>query len=366
MGNERTEKSITNKRIMNTIELTKDPAVPFDKSNLISGKNKIAQRVSYPRSQGEIKFFGNPSKDVVYHEGYLGYLSKAWCNHYSVVIRPDDIWFMILNELTAEISKSPDQYSSMFTKTPGEKSMLLVRTNNPETINPELIIDILKDMVPTKVDDFMPKFSTSTKMCNLAMNVAFCDMVSPYYSYGTLLCGIPKVKVEGTVVDWNLMLVKLETLTNLFKGNLNIYLKRCLGVVSDLILATKNLDSNHFKKMVKLEMCGSGSQYEMSGWIMHLINCKNFKQKTQLEGLPPHFTHMDYTNIETQRKFSLYCGLFYSKVDAEFLVPEYDAFRFEILPEKKVKEKVEYVVVKGENSEPQGLIYAPYIPKYRS
>jgi hypothetical protein len=38
---------------------------------------------------------------------------------------------------------------------------------------------------------------------------------------------------------------------------------------------------------------------------------------------------MDYTNLDTNRKFTLYCGLFYSNIENDFLIPTYDAIRVE-------------------------------------
>jgi hypothetical protein len=324
---------------MKTFELTKDTVIPFSNERVENRKREIARRVSYPKDQGQIKFFGNPQSDVVYHEGFFGYLSTAWSNHYSIVLRPSDLWFVILNELTAVVAKTPQAYSNLFTKKPSGKQLILVPTDTVETISPELVVDALKSYVPTKVDDFLPEFSTSNSMCNLAMNVAFCDMVSPYYSYGTFMCGFPKVRIEGTKDDWALIQDKLNILSGLFSGNLSAYLKRCLNVVENIVSATKEGNATLFKNMVKLQKCGSGSQYEMSGWIMQLLyKCDH---PTQLEGLPPHYTHMDYTNMETERKFSLYCGVFYSTIDGDFLLPEYDAFRFEILEQPKAKSKDE-------------------------
>ena len=79
--------------------------------------------------------------------------------------------------------------------------------------------------------------------------------------------------------------------------------------------------------MISLRPCGSGSQYEVSGWILNLLyDNPGIKQ---IEGLPPHMAKMDYTNLDTDRKFTLYCGLFYSNIENSFLIPEYDAIRVE-------------------------------------
>jgi hypothetical protein len=354
---------------MITIELLKNlTPQPFKDHN--KKPYNIADRVK--ENVNDVKFFGKP-EDVIYHEGYLGYLSKAWANHYSVVLKPDDIWYMVLGELTQAIAKDPETYSGLFTKTPGEKKLIAVPTTSVEEIDPSLVIDLLKTKVPSKVDDFLPKFSTATLMSTLAMNVAFCDLVSPYYSYGTFLCGIPSIQVDGTKEDWGLVKVKLNVIRELFSGSLRTYLDRCYGVVEDI---TREMDSSsareYFNKMVNLQPCGSGSQQEMSGWIMRLFNKKNFDRPTQLEGLPPHMAKMDYTNLDTNRTFSLYCGLFYSYIENGFLLPNYDAFRVETTDGMNKKEKtsvtelgMEFVSIPVVSEFKPGIVYAPYVPRIK-
>jgi hypothetical protein len=87
-------------------------------------------------------------------------------------------------------------------------------------------------------------------------------------------------------------------------------------------------DTDHLGKMVSLERCGSGSQYEMSGWIMKLIF--KSKSKVQLEGLPPHIVSMKYKNMDTGREFKLFCGLTESRMDEDFLVPDYGSYVVEL------------------------------------
>lgn len=302
-----------------------DPTLTFKPFNMeYETPQKIFRRAGTDKSN--VSFFsGNPS-NAIYHAGYLAYLSKAWKNHCSVVLAPDNIWYMILCELTTVIAKSPKEYSHLFTTSPDSKQLIAVSTNDISSIDPELIIKLLREYVPTKVDNFLPKFSTSTLMSTLAMNVAFCDMVSPYYSYGTYCCGIPSIRIDGTVEDWTLVQEKLTSLLEVFSGALNKYISKCLFQITQLIIACENHDEYFFKKMVKLESCGSGSQYEMDGWIMQFLVDS---EKTLLEGLPPHMSKMDYTNLDTNRTFSLFSGVFYSEIKNGFLIPRFDAFKFE-------------------------------------
>jgi len=316
---------------MKTIEIEeKKKIIPFTDKEKVSGLIEISKRIQ----SKNIKLFNPPkTEDFVYHEGYLGYLSKAWGNHYSVVLRPDDVWFMILNELSTAIAKNSSWYATLFTKTPETKQLVLTLADDVESINPASVVDALKDRVPSKVDDFIPKFSTSTPNSIMAMNVAFCDLVSPFYSYGTYLCGIPSIRVEGNREDWELAQLKLQLLSELFnKDDLQTYLQRCLYIVnniSDALDGKKSVD--FFKRMVRVTKCGSGHQFEMDGWILQLLNKIDFIRPIQLEGLPPLMSNIKYFNVETKRMFILYCGLFYSNIVDGFMIPEYESARVEVI-----------------------------------
>ena len=265
-----------------------------------------------------------PKDTFTVHGGLMGYLSLAYQYHYGVVLRPDDIWFTVLSELTVIIAKQPKQYAKLFTTTPDKKQWIIVPTMDVTQIDVELVIDRLKDCIPARADLFLPAFTTTTPDSRLAMHIAFCDMVSPYYSYGTYLCGIPMIRLAGIEGDWIKLADHLKGLADLFDtGPVGQYLTRCRDCVVRLFNAVFDNDADHLRKMVKLEPCGSGSQYEMSGWILDLL-VKN--KKLQLEGLPPHIACMSYKNLDTGRTFKLFTGLTESVMDGICLIPRYGRY----------------------------------------
>jgi hypothetical protein len=340
---------------MKTIEICKRDAIAFTDGDKRRALSDIQAKVK----SRKIRFFGDQPISPMYHQGYLNYLTVAWNNHYGVFMRPDDIWYIILNELTTLIGKTPKAFANLFTTTPDKKQEIIVLTDNVETIDPELVIAKLKDRVPSNVDDFLPRFSTTTEMSQLAMNVAFCDLVSPYYSYGTMLCGIPRVTIDGTEDDWKQIISKLGALSELFVDNTKSYLQRCTNLVEQIIKAANKNDGSYFDSMVSLRHCGSGHQQEMSGWILGFL--MDTKQGTQLEGLPAQMAKMHYKNLETQREFNLYCGLFYSAIKDGNMIPEYSAVRVESKPMKAEGEEWDHIVQYAE-----GSIVIHYGKKYKA
>ena len=278
----------------------------------------------------DFNFKNNPaSNENLYHSGYIEYLKSAWKSHFSIVLKPDDIWYMILSELTTAIAKDSKKYKSLFSiAADDEKIKISVPTGDPEEINEQLIINALKNRVPSDVNSFLPKFSTTTPIIQMAMNICFCDLVSPYYSYSTYLCGIPNIRIEGEIEDWELVMTKLMELSIIFSGTpLRAYIDRCLNRSILIIGAIKTSNSEFFQKIFKIKHCGSGHD-TITGWILEFLKIKDYMSLT-VNLVPPHISKMDWINLDTQRTFSIYAGLFFSKIEGEFLVPEYDFIQLE-------------------------------------
>jgi len=263
---------------------------------------------------------------AVWHGGYLGYLDQAWRRHFSIVLRPDDLWHMAMCELAKLIRENPKETEHIFTSTPGQKQLLVVPTNDIEHIDPNLIVDELRKKVPI-TSLFMPEFSTTTKMAMIAREVAFADVCSPYYSYGTFLCGIPRVRVDGFYEDWLRCVTSFEKLAMSFGVETKIgkFLIRCMNrtvpIARAMVDGGKEGRANLFKKMVRLQRCGSGSQYEMNGWILDYTF--EGSRNIQTDELPHHIARLNYTNLDTNRQFTLFAGCWHSNLNDGWVVPEF-------------------------------------------
>lgn len=279
-----------------------------------------------------IKWLTPPqTPNTIFHAGYYHYLSTAWKKHYSVFLKPDDIWNIILNELASEINKNSATYASLFTTTPEKKQTIIVLTGDVEYIDPFAVVDVLKNKVPSDVNAFFPEFSTTTISNKLANSIVFCDIVSPYYNYCTLLCGIPKIKILGEKEDWLTLVEKIQGLKNIFeKTPLVKYLEGCYTKAIELYDAICGTNTiQFFKDIFKIFSCGSGSD-EVNGWILSFL--MNNPRRMDADDLPSHISSMHYKNLNTGREFDLYSGIFFSTLDGEFIIPDYHTARVETKP----------------------------------
>ena len=258
------------------------------------------------------------------HKNYLEYLSICWNNHLGIAINPDVIWYVLLCELAAIIKEAPDLYRDLFTES-DDKQVICVYTDDAEVLPIESIINVLKNKIPTDSDLFLPKFSTSTKNSTNAFYCAFADMCSPYYEYCMFMCGIPKIRILGNKNDW-------EKLQNTWIDCIGLVVDKnkelsnyALVVTSILQTILDKFDSPEFwKDIFELNRCGSGSQYEVSGWFKDL-----FREKPSIKFInnyPSNISIVDYKNLSTQESFSMRTGIFSSVLDNNFLIPDFGCF----------------------------------------
>ncbi|MBV1952582.1 MAG: DUF4419 domain-containing protein, partial [Cycloclasticus sp.] len=231
---------------------------------------------------------------------------------------PEIMWYTILNELAIIIKGNPTAYASLFT-TSDEKQTIVVPTDDPTLIDLDLIKNALYDLVPTDIDLFLPTFSTSTESSNMACLASFCDAVTPFYNYSTFMCGHRSIKITGTDEDWD----KIERhLTEISKLMSHDWLREAWDIVVSIRLAIRDGDVAFWKNIFTEEICGSGSQYVISGWFSGIFNNDVSGDERRVENFASHIAQVPYVNADTNRKFTLNYGLFHSNEDFEgFIVP---------------------------------------------
>jgi hypothetical protein len=153
-----------------------------------------------------------------YQSNYLEYLENCWGDHLGVVITPDNIWYTLLCELAEVIKGEPEKYRYLFSETK-ETQEIIVFSGDPVVMPLASLIDVLKDTVPTDINLFLPKFSTTTDRSQHAYYSAFCDICSPYYNYGMLLCSIPLIDIRGDKEDWQELANKWKSLSKIINTN---------------------------------------------------------------------------------------------------------------------------------------------------
>lgn len=261
--------------------------------------------------------------EALYHSNYLGYLDHAWRNHYGVTLLPDHIWFDLLCELAMLVKAEPERFRHLFTES-DEKTVIRVMTHDVAHLPLDQITQALQELVPMAVDSFLPVFSTTTAMSRLAMMSSFAEMASPFYDYETTMCGIPRVKLGGTLDDWELA---CNSWTSIAMGYMKLHEDPQLStwvqhVELVLNMITLTLEGTvepsklgaFWKEFYNVRFCGSGGD-DVSGWYTELFrDTRERPGRRTHKDFVSHATRVEYRNVETNRRFVAAHGLFSSIV----------------------------------------------------
>jgi hypothetical protein len=254
------------------------------------------------------------------HRGMYEYFLRAYNMHQGVVLDPAQVWYVILCEVAKHVSCNSEKFRGLFT-TSRSKETIRVFGDAGREINPLQFLNQLIEKVPTNTDLFLPQFSTSHPMSDMATAAAFCDLCSPYYNYMMKMCGLPKIKILGTVEDWDKILACLDGLKAIL--DLGFYVDRIASHVTRMRDAASGLpgDPAYWKDIFHTKRCGSGGDVSLLGWLA------DFALKPRRGDYPENYPHsiskIEVVQAETGEKFNFYAGLFHSIEEDGYLIPQF-------------------------------------------
>ncbi|KAK1762323.1 hypothetical protein QBC33DRAFT_501428 [Phialemonium atrogriseum] len=154
--------------------------------------------------------------------GFLYTLFNAYSDHLHVTLRPEDVWFAILTQLSFYINAHAEELRSYFVAHDGTKELETVGDGTLDTSNVgalalEMTRLIQKNVVEPGLREWiMPTFSTTTESDRVVAAVLMMGSMQKYFSYTmSFLCGIPSVTLLGHREDWEDILHRLEKMTQL-------------------------------------------------------------------------------------------------------------------------------------------------------
>jgi hypothetical protein len=260
----------------------------------------------------------------IYHLNYLEYLQMAWSSHYGVVLNPDIVWNTLLCEVAGIVAKNPEDFRKFFTKSTEKKG---ITVSGYSRLDLTQVFDALKGLVPDGLEKVLvPDFSTTNSAARSAHRAAFADLVSPYYSYMTFMCGIPYVDLRGTPEDWRM----ISSLWNIVKSMpvSRDYHECVSNTLNNLESQLSAPNPSFFRNMFSSVSCGSGGETQVYGWFSQLFHeqPKGYKKACNFSTLA---STVEFKNLDTQREFVMRQGLFCSRLEDDLLVPAFASVVFE-------------------------------------
>ncbi|KAM9985541.1 hypothetical protein ACTFIZ_009089 [Dictyostelium cf. discoideum] len=275
---------------------------------------------------------------------------KAYNNHHSLVLRPDNIWMAILTQFSFYVNKNSEQLRTNFVEFDGEKT-LVVRTEFPILTAPfdKLSIEMSKQIQRNIKDPglrnwVIPNFTTTTDSDKVVYSISLMSILKKYFKFVMKTeCGLPEVTLLGEISDWINLKERVSLLIHFDteKNQMSKWLKYLLPIMDKFIeSANGNPDIKWWNQMVDFNEQSGGS--ELSGWLSSFCiftNDGDFQERSLMDyfpfpivdgyNIPNGFLSVpikliDYDNSEYNSQ--IYAGHLGTKINHTKIIPSIDWF----------------------------------------
>ncbi|PPQ71584.1 hypothetical protein CVT26_010552 [Gymnopilus dilepis] len=277
-----------------TFSPAKKDIEPFDtdffeaREALTSQADRILKRACYQQYkqadeilQSSFDTFSRQSKEQVLEitpqsNGFVSTVLEAYNRHRALVIRPDDVWLAILVQFSAFVNANAETLRHQFVQHEGKKELTVtfngdVRKVDYGDLAYKMTSEIEKNVTdPILRDWILPDFTTTETNDTIVSSVVMMATMKEYFSYRfMLMCGIPRVTLQGEKADWEKILSRLEKLKEYGLQTIAWYhilrpIVTRFVKAFDAPDAQENLD--FWQHVCHFEGGGSGPRYT-SGWI---------------------------------------------------------------------------------------------------
>ncbi|KAL9593412.1 MAG: hypothetical protein Q9219_007563 [cf. Caloplaca sp. 3 TL-2023] len=209
------------------------------------------------------------------NNGFVRACYHAYSNHHHLTLRPEDVWFAILTQLSFYINSHAEELRSFFVIHEGREELEVIEGGTINTVDfGPLAVRMTKEMDKHVIDPdlrqwVMPDFTTTTKTDTVTAAVLMMGAMQEYFSYKmTLDCGIPSVTLLGGRDDWVKIQDRLDKLPQLGEEPTEFarLLRPVLAHFIRCFESPKSRGARSFWTKVAHENGGSGAHF-LSGWI---------------------------------------------------------------------------------------------------
>lgn len=234
--------------------------------------------------------------DLVHNDAHpvLGGFLRAYKDHRPVTISPDIMWLLICQGFGQHVNNNAEALRSKFVDFQGQKELNVVREVDSETtmktfpwesVFPEFVDKISECTGKELGETLSANFTTTTPTSLIASQITIMESMKKYFKYKVLMigCGIPSVTIEGTVEDWEKILVKLDFIS---QYDLKWWTSELKPVIQKIIDTKKGkkFDKNFWMDMVKFHREGLyGSYVDVDGWLLKFYPYYSNGEKANLK-----------------------------------------------------------------------------------
>ena len=228
------------------------------------------------------------------HKVLLGYLN-AYFNHCPIILSPNVIWQLILNNFSEYVNINSEKLRKKFVNFEGKKTLICIKVGSIKDVNKykdDLIkefCDKITENIGKEITDILtPNFSTSTNETIIAGKASIMSTFKMFFDFhfGFASCGIPYIILEGNLNDWEKILEKLKYLSK-YDFDINLIEKDIIEIINTkkgkinldfwrkIIMETREKTEEH----IPCSFLSTTVEREfITGWILHFYNEEKVKK----------------------------------------------------------------------------------------
>ena len=267
----------------------------------------------------------------------------AYANHLSVTLSPDMIWLIICQGFARYVNAHADEMRPKLVSHTDKMDLAIMTDKDllTEAANwPSLIDDFASqigkytkgDIAKTVTSDF----TTTGAIERVASQITLMESVKPYFEYIVYYtaCGIPTVRLLGTVADWQRVLEKTKQLEQYGLGQ---WLSTLEPILREFVQAADGHPNRSFwrgivkrQSIEKLEggACSDDKPTELDGWLLKLFpdeNGQTFDKVEHIKEMPAEYVRVDFKyrvidsvgSLLSETPMELWAGFVGAQVDTE-------------------------------------------------
>jgi hypothetical protein len=262
-----------------TVNIVDHVATPWKQSNIVSPEKLLESACpkQWRRCEKVVQSSFEISELSEAHisasdNGFIRAAYTAYNYHHHLVLRPEDVWFAILTQLSFYINAHAEELRSFFVQHDGQKELEAVS----DIADFGALAVQMTDLISKNVNDpelrgwVMPSFTTTQHHDKVVGAVLFMGAMQAYFSFKMRsLCGLPSVTLLGEVADWQDILQRLDKIDQLgeepkqFADMLRPILQHFVLTFED---STSAKVTHFWNTIVHRNEVGSGTDY-LSGWL---------------------------------------------------------------------------------------------------